>query len=157
MTLVDLLISVQRTPFAHAIAKANHMLLASLQIVHVFGFIVLLAPLLLICLRILGLVLRDQPLQDIVRQARKLSLLGLAMALTSGMLMFLSAPLHYYFNWAFDTKIVLMLAALLLYAGFFAWVAARESRRPTLAKVTVSLSVLAWIAVCMAGRAIGFV
>jgi len=157
MTLVDLLISVQRTPFAHAIAKANHMLLASLQIVHVFGFILLLAPLVLICLRILGLVLRDQPLLDIVRQARKLSLVGLAMALTSGMFMFLSAPLHYYFNWAFDTKIVLMLGALLLYAGFFAWVAACESRRPTLAKVTVSLSVLAWIAVSMAGRAIGFV
>jgi hypothetical protein len=157
MTLVDLLSAVQKTPFAHGIATANHMLVASLQIVHVFGFILLLAPLLLICLRIIGLVLRDQPLQDIVRQARKLSWLGLAMALTSGALMFLSAPLHYYFNWAFDTKIVLVLAALLLYGGFFAWVVGLESRHPTLAKITVSLSLLAWIAVCMAGRAIGFV
>jgi hypothetical protein len=52
-----------------------------------------------------------------------------------------------------------MLVALMLYGGFFAWFAARESRHPTLAKVTVSLSLslLAWIAVCMAGRAIGFV
>jgi hypothetical protein len=157
VTVVDLLISVQRSPFAHAIAKANHLLLASLQIVHVVGFILLLAPLLLIGLRILGLVLRDQPLEDIVRPAKKLSWLGLAMAMTSGLLMFLSGPLHYYYNWAFDTKIVLMLAALLLYGGFFAWVAARESHHPTLAKVTVSLTLLAWIAVCMAGRAIGFV
>ncbi len=157
MTFVDLLISVQRSPLAHAIAKANPLFVASLQIVHVLGFILLLAPLLLIGLRILGLVLRDQPLDDIVGPAKKLSWLGLAMSMASGLLMFLSGPLHYYYNWAFDTKMVLMSVALVLYGGFFAWVASRESQHPILAKVTVSLSLLAWIAVCMAGRAIGFV
>jgi uncharacterized membrane protein len=157
MSLVEVLVSIQKSPFAHAIAEANHMLVASLQIIHVFGFIFLLAPLILISLRVLGLVLHDQPLQDVVGQSKKLSLLGLSMALTSGVLMFLSAPLHYYSNWAFDAKMELLLAALLIYAAFFIGVASRESVHPWVAKTTVCLSLLSWVTVCMAGRAIGFV
>lgn len=157
MSIVDVLLSIQTSRFSHAIAEANHLLIASLQIVHVFGFIFLLAPLLLIGLRVLGLVLRDQPLHDVVGQSKKLSWLGLAMALTSGVLMFLSAPLHYYSNWAFDAKMALLMAALLIYAGFFIGAASQESAHPRLAKILVCLSLLSWVAVCMAGRAIGFV
>jgi uncharacterized protein DUF6644 len=157
VSIVDALYFIQTSRFAHAIAESNHLLVAGLQMVHVFGFIFLLAPLILICLRVVGLVLRDQPLENVVRQSRRLSWLGLAMTLTSGALMFLSAPLHYYNNWAFDTKMLLLLTALLFYALLFFWVAARESVHPTLAKISVALSLLSWIAVCMAGRAIGFV
>jgi hypothetical protein len=133
------------------------MLVAGLQIVHVFGFIFLLAPLILIALRVLGLVLRDQPLESLVNQSKKLSLAGLVLSLASGVLMFLSAPMHYYANWAFDTKMLLLVAALAIYGLLFLWVAPRGSAHPSMAKLNVSLSLILWIAVCMAGRAIGFV
>jgi hypothetical protein len=157
MSLVDALVWIQTSRLAHAIAESNHMLVASLQIVHVFGFIFLLAPLILISLRVFGWVLRDQCLDDVLGQAKKLSWLGLAMAVTSGLLMFLSAPLHYYSNWAFDAKIRLMLVALFIYVIFFIGIARRPSSHPRLARLTICLSILAWVAVCMAGRAIGFV
>jgi hypothetical protein len=94
---------------------------------------------------------------SVVGQSKKLSLLGLSMAITSGILMFLSAPLHYYSNWAFDAKMALLLGALVIYAAFFIGIASRASAHPWLAKIAVCLSLLSWVAVCMAGRAIGFV
>jgi hypothetical protein len=148
---------VQKSHFAHGLAESNHLLVACIQIVHVFGFIFLLAPLILIALRVLGLVLRDQPLQETLRQPRALSLTGLAMTLSTGLLMFLTAPLHYYNNWAFDTKMLLLVAALITYAVLFLGVVPRQSAYPTLAKFTVAVSVLLWLSVCMAARAIGFV
>jgi hypothetical protein len=156
VSVVDVLWFIQTSRFAHAIAKANHLLIASLQIIHVFGFIFLLAPLVLVDLRVLGLVLHDQPLRDIVGQCRRLSLLGLSMSLTSGLLMFLSAPLHYYSNWAFDAKMELLAIALVVYIVLFIGVPAWDSAHPWLAKLTACLSLVLWIGVCMAGRAIGF-
>jgi hypothetical protein len=148
---------LQATNLSHAIAKANHMLVAVLQIIHVFGLIFLLGPLILISLRVLGLVLREQPLEDIVRPTRKLSAIGLASSLVSGLFMFLSAPLHYYGNWAFDAKMKVVLAALLVYGLIFVWTPKWIRAHAVLAKCHVLVSLALWIIVCMAGRAIGFV
>jgi hypothetical protein len=157
LSLGDLSAWLQASRLSHAIAKANHLLVAGLQIIHVFGLVFLLAPLLLICLRVLGLVLRDQPFESIVGPSRRLSLIGLGLSLTSGMLMFLSAPIHYYGNRAFDAKMVLLLAALVTYAAIFLWAPARLRARAALARTHVVLSLVLWVLVCMAGRAIGFV
>jgi hypothetical protein len=157
VSLSHVLFAVQKSHFAHSLAESNHLLVAGLQIIHVFGFIFLLAPLLLIALRVFGLVLQDQPLQETLRQPRAVSLTGLAMKLSTGLLMFLTAPLHYYNNWAFDTKMLLLLASLTIYAVLFLGVAPRQSAHPTLAKITVVVSVVLWLGVCMAARAIGFV
>jgi hypothetical protein len=156
-SLVDALVLLQSSRLSHAIAKANHMLVAGLQIVHVFGLILLLGPLILIGLRVLGLVLREQPLEDIVGQSRALSLIGLALSVTSGIFMFISAPLHYYANWAFDTKMAILLVALTTYALIFAWRPAQVRAHVTLARLHIAVSLLLWVFVCMAGRAIGFV
>jgi hypothetical protein len=153
----SVLIALQGSRFSHAIAKANHLLIAGLQIVHVFGLILLLGPLILIALRVLGLVLREQPLEDIIGQCRVLSAIGLILSLTSGVLMFTSAPLHYYANWAFDAKMTVLLAALAVYALIFAWQPAHMRLHATLARLHVVVAVVLWILVCMAGRAIGFV
>ena len=154
--MMEFLSWLQASPLAHGIAKSNHMVIASLQIVHVFGFIFLLAPLLLVALRLLGLVLGEQPLDTIIGPCRNLSLIGLAMSIGSGVLMFTSAPLHYYANWAFDAKMCLLVAALGFYALLF-WRLRRKTGSSWFAKLNVSVSLLLWIAVCMAGRAIGFV
>jgi len=148
---------LQTTRLSHFIAEANHLLVAALQIVHVLGLILLLAPLLLIALRVLGLVLAGQPLDAIIGPSRRLSLIGLTLSLTSGAMMFLSAPLHYYLNWAFDAKMMLLLAAATVYGLIFAWSPAAIRARGRLARLHVVVSLGLWIAVCMAGRAIGFV
>jgi hypothetical protein len=157
VSVVAYLARLQAGWLSHSIAQANHMLVASLQIVHVFGFIFLISPVILIGLRVSGLVLRDQPVRGLLGPCRRLSLIGLTMSLSSGVVMFLSAPLHYYQNWAFDTKMLLLIAALIVYGAALTLSRGVNSPSGTVATVAVSASVLLWIAVCMAGRAIGFV
>jgi hypothetical protein len=156
-SLTNFLVWLQGSSLSHSIAHANHLLVASLQIVHVFGLILLLGPLLLIGLRIWGLVLREQPFEDIVGQSLTLTSIGLTLSVSSGLLMFVSAPLHYYANWAFDTKMGLLLTALVAYALIFAWSPPQIKAHTTLARTHILLSITLWVFVCMAGRAIGFV
>jgi hypothetical protein len=156
-SFIDVLAWLQASSLSHFVAKANHLLIAFLQILHVLGLILLLAPLMLIGLRVLGLVLREQPFEVIIGDARKLSLIGLSFSLTSGAFMFLSAPLHYYGNWAFDAKMAALLAAVVTYGLIFLWVPVWLRAHETLARVHVLISLALWILVCMAGRAIGFV
>jgi hypothetical protein len=157
MSLIHALTVLQASRPAHAIAETNHMVIAVFQIVHVFGFIFLLAPSFLLVLRLLGLVLPDQPVEYILRGSRPLVGLGLAMTLSSGVLMFLTGPLHYYANSAFDLKMVFLLAALVIQALVFLVLGSRRAVPLSLARVGVSLSIVAWLAVSVAARAIAFV
>jgi hypothetical protein len=156
-SLTNFLVWLQGSALSHSIAQANHLLVASLQILHVFCLILLLGPLLLIGLRVWGLVLREQPFEDIVGQSLTLASIGLTLSVCSGLLMFVSAPLHYYANWAFDTKMVLLLAAITAYVLIFAWRPPQLRAHTALARAHILVSVTLWISVCMAGRAIGFV
>jgi hypothetical protein len=157
MSLPEALSALQGSRIAHVVAGSNHMVIAVFQIVHVFGFIFLLAPSFLLALHLLGRVLPDQPIEGILRGARRLVALGLAMTLTSGVLMFLTGPLHYYANPAFDLKMQLLIAALMLQGVLFLVLGSRPGISLAVARVGVSLSIVAWIAVSIAARAIAFV
>jgi hypothetical protein len=157
MSLPEALSALQASRIAHAVAGTNHMVIAVFQIVHVFGFIFLLAPSFLLALRLLGRVLPDQPLEGILRGAWRLVALGLAMTLTSGALMFLTGPLHYYANPAFDLKMQLLIAALVLQGVVFLVLGRARGISLPVARVGVSLSIAAWLAVSIAARAIAFV
>lgn len=154
--VLRLLTEIQHSTLAHAITKSNHLVIAGLQIVHVLGFLLLLSSLLLICLRLLGLIFTETAVARVVREPLRLFLCGLVFALGSGMLLFLTGTAHYYFNRAFDTKMVLLLVALLLH--FTALRAAiAHTTRSRLAKASAVASLLVWFGVGIAGRAIGFV
>lgn len=157
MTISDGLNAIQGSALSHAISKSNHLLIAGFQVFHVLGFVMLLAALMLISLRLLGLILRQQTVPQVASQALRLVWSGLALAVGSGVLMFIGSPKHYYYNPAFAVKMVLLLVAVLIQALLFRHVARRESSPPWLARISVALSLGLWFAVSMAGRAIGFV
>jgi uncharacterized protein DUF6644 len=157
MTTADALAFIQSTPLSHAISRSNHLLIAGFQVFHVVGFVVLLAALVLISLRVLGLILQQQTVPQVARQALRLFWSGLAVAVISGTLMFIGSPKHYFYNPAFDLKMLLLFAAVIVQAGLFRKVASSASRGPWLDRTSVALSLALWFAVSMAGRAIGFV
>ena len=157
MTTLDALNLIQATALSHAISKSNHLLIAGFQVFHVMGFVLLLAALVLISLRLLGLVLTQQTVPEVASQALRLVWSGLALAVGSGVLMFIGSPKHYFYNPAFDVKMVLLLVAVLVQALLFRKVANSDHPSPWLARTTVAVSLVFWFAVSMAGRAIGFV
>jgi len=157
MTTETFLNAIQGTALSHLISKSNHLLIAGFQVFHVIGFVLLLAALVLSSLRLLGLILTQQTVPEIARQSLRLLWSGLALAVGSGLLMFIGSPRHYFYNPAFDVKMVLLVVATLVQALLFRKVASSDHPTPWLARTSVALSLSLWFAVSMAGRAIGFV
>jgi hypothetical protein len=157
MTTAAVLAQIATNPLSHFISKSNHLLIAGFQVFHVMGFVLLLAALVLMSLRLLGLILTQQTIPEVASQALRLVWSGLALAVGSGLLMFIGSPAHYFYNPAFDVKMVLLLAAIVIQAVLFRRVANTEHPNPWLARASVALSLGFWFAVSMAGRAIGFV
>jgi hypothetical protein len=64
---------------------------------------------------------------------------------------------HYFYNRAFDVKMLLLVGAVAVQCSLFRRVTARPVPRPSAARWTAALSLLLWFAVAVAGRAIAFV
>jgi hypothetical protein len=156
MSVDSVLTAIQNSGVAHAISKSNHLVAAGLQIVHVLGFVVLLASLVLLSLRLLGMVFKKQPLEQVSRDAIRLIWWGLAIAVISGTLMFVSSPKLYFFKEVFQLKMLLLIVAVIVQVTLFRKVIA-GNHSPSVARSIVALSLVAWFGIGMAGRAIGFV
>ena len=157
MSTHEILTAIQNSPVAHAISKSNHMVAAILQVVHVLGFILLLASLVLISLRLLGLAFKEQPITRVARDATRLLWIGLGMAVASGTLMFVSSARLYYYNPAFEVKMGLFAIAVLVQLLLLRKATATDSPTPTLARTSVALALISWFGVGLAGRIIGFI
>jgi hypothetical protein len=157
MTPIAIAEALQQTALGLAMRKAPESAVLGIQIAHVLGLILLLSTLVLINLRLLGWGLRDLPLAQLMRSTRKGLWLGLLLAIGSGSLLFLSAPVHYAGNAAFVPKMALLATALVVQASLFTAVTRRDAPGPLLARSTAVLSLTLWFSVGLAGRAIGFV
>jgi hypothetical protein len=157
MSTAEVLTAIQNSAVAHAVSKSNHMVGAGLQIFHVLGFILLLASVVLIILRLLGLAFAQQPISKVGRDATRLIWIGLVLTVLSGTLMFVSSPRMYYYNPAFELKMLLLVAAVLVQVLLLRRVSASDVAAPALARTTVALSLASWFGVGLAGRIIGFI
>lgn len=157
MSIVDALSAIQNSGFARAITKSDHLVIAGLQLIHVFAFLLLLSSLVLMSLRLLGLVLQHQSIPLVTYGPTRLFWSGLSLAIISGALMFVTGTRHYFYNRAFDAKMLLLLVAVVIQLVLFRKVAEGESPSRVLATATVALSLVFWFGVAIAGRAIGFV
>lgn len=158
MSVADILATLGQSPPAQAIAKSDHLVGAALQIGHVLGFVLLLASLVLVSLRQLGWLLQQAPLQSVLRGPLRLLWSGLALAVLTGVLMFIASPALYFFKPVFLVKLGLLGLAVLLQFGL----GRATLRGPTESaagrrKTLVLLSLLLWFGVGAAGRIIGFV
>jgi len=156
MTKPEFLRWLQETPVARSISKSNHLVGAGLQVAHIFGFLMLLTAVLFVSLRLLGLVLPEQPVSLVWREARKFVWAGFGLAVVSGILMFLTTPQRYLGNAAFLLKMALLVVAVLLQSLLFRRVAEDDSAALLPARAGAMLTLAVWLAIAGAGRFIGF-
>jgi hypothetical protein len=157
MSITALLTDIQNSSIAHAISKSDHLVAATLQIVHVFGLILLLTAQLIIALRLLELAFKQLPRSHITAEATRIFWIGLALATISGILMFVATPKLYYFKWAFQLKMLLLVSALISQTTLFRHVVRHNFPSPGLARTAIGISLLLWFGVGMTGRIIGFI
>lgn len=154
MTFRDFLYWLQGTPLAHFISKSHHLVGAALQVVHIVGFVSLLAAVVLLALRAFGFVLPGVPAERLQREISRFLWGGLALTVVSGTFMFVSAPLLYADRKAFVVKMALLLVAALAQAVLFR--VGRSGPTPRWRIYAAATSFSLWFGVGIAGRAIGF-
>jgi len=157
MTVLAVLQWVQDTDFGVSLRKSNHLVGAAFQLVHIVGFVLLLASVTLVDLRLLGLALVRQAPSRVIGAGNALLGIGLAAAVLSGTLIFLSGPVRYWGNEYFQLKMLLLIAAALFQASLFTVVSRRAAERPLAGKAVAIVSLLLWFGVGISGRIIGFI
>lgn len=157
MTSLELFNAIQNSSIGVFIGKQDRMLWAVAQIIHIAGIILLLAPIVLVSLRLFGFGLYQQPLPKLARESNRLIWLGLGLLLFSGLLIFIPAALHYHDNFVFWIKLYLILAALFFQLTLYRIVTRLEKPNPWLGGFTAVLILALWFGVAFAGRFIGFV
>jgi hypothetical protein len=147
--------TLQGSTVGHLISGSNHLVGAAVQVVHIVGIVLLLTAVLLVALRLLGLGLREQSLQEVEQLARPFLWAGLAATIISGTLFFISTAVIYATKEALQIKIVLLLLALLLQFSLVRKLVANPANK-ALATGGAVASLALWFGVGLAGRAIGF-
>ena len=147
-----------------AVAKAMRewlWLYPSVEIIHIAGFVILVGSVVMFDLRVLGLS-KALPVRQLSRHLLPWSLAALFLIVPTGLLMFSAHATDFLGNRAFQLKMALLLAAG-MNAAFFrmgpyqtvkAWDV--DAPAPLLAKVSVALSIVLWLAVISCGRLLAY-
>lgn len=142
--------------------RESVLLYPSLEVLHLFGAMLLVGPLIVLDLRLFGLF-RALPVAGVLSLAPVLPVTGLTTSVLSGGLLFLADPGAYLDNPAFRIKLVLILFGLGNAVAFHGIVYRRlihaplDRPAPAAAKVTATVSLAVWVGVITCGQWIPYV
>ena len=139
------------------LVRESVWLFPAIEAVHLLGLCLLGGALLVVDLRLMGFGLRNQPVALIARSARPWLIAGVAVMLTSGVLLFMSEAVKCYYNPSFRVMIATLPFALLFTFAVRERVALRvEFVTSWKSRLIATVSLALWLTVAMAGRWIGF-
>jgi hypothetical protein len=126
-----------------------------LECIHIVGFALSIGTIAIVDFRLLDLGMRRQTPAQLQKDTGLWTLIGLAIMVLSGMMLYSSDPDMYYLNWAFLLKMTfLVLAIVFHYTVHRKAVVAGAS--PGRAKLVACISLALWICVVFGGIFIGF-
>jgi hypothetical protein len=126
------------------------------SVVLLFGIVLLLGGVFHMCLRLLGLIMRDRPVSEVGAGFRRWTLVGLLMTLVSGPSMWAATAMRYYDSGPFWLEMELLAAAIVFHFTLYDRVTRKDGTGPVLRALTAILALFLWFGVGVAGRAIGF-
>ena len=145
--------SLRSSAYVYPVVLALHLSAISL-----FGAMIVATD-----LRLLGWALPDSSIADVIPRLRTAKRIGFTLAAACGFLLFAAKAEEYYYNAFFRTK-MLLIALVALHALIFHKSVYADSANLTLtgeptrrAKLAASVSLVLWLAILCAGRAIGYV
>jgi len=130
----------------------------ALETVHIVALAVLFGAIVFVDLQLLGVLRRDTPVSDLAEELRPWTFCSLVVILTTGAMLFTSEATKLYVSVPFQVKVVMLFLAIVFHYTIHRKVtgAGGPGIRPILGKLTAVVSMLLWLSVGFAGRAIGF-
>jgi len=137
--------------------RNSHWDFAIVEMAHLLGLAGLGGAILIVDLRLLGVVLRRRPVARLAKDLWPILIGSLAVMLASGTLLATAFPLKYYYSPAFRLKMLILALAVLFYFTLHLRIV-RSDPQPLSAwpKIAAVVSLVLWLGVGVAGRAIGF-
>lgn len=131
-----------------------------LEVTHIVSFAIAIGAIALVDFRLLGLAMLRQTPGKLARDTRLWTLLALATAIFSGLLMYATDPDKFYLNVSFLFKIASLMVAILYHYTVHGRVVRSQEVRATIgipARLSACVSILSWVAVVFGGIFIEFV
>jgi hypothetical protein len=154
----SIFLTLQESALGH-LMRSSPALYPAVEILHIIGFVVLVGSILALDLRLLGLG-RAIAIKPMAQLLLPLSRAGFLLAISMGFLLFSADASHVVKNPAFQTKLLLLAAALVNIVVAHAGPRRHIERWPDEAsggaKATALVSLVLWLGVICAGRLIAY-
>ena len=146
------------------VIRESDWLFAAIESLHLIGLAALGGAILLVDLRLLGVLLKDEPIRDLASDAQRVLVGSLVLMVSSGVLLYLSEATKFYSGdfWSsaeFPFIYKMLFLALALVFTFTVRRRALSSDAPPAGGVRTLIaltSLLLWLGVAIGGRGIGF-
>jgi cation transport ATPase len=148
---------------AGEVIRENESLFPWLEAIHVLAITLVVGSIAIVDLRLIGVSSLDRTVTRLTKDVLTLTWIAFAVALLTGVLMFISNAVNYAHNFYFQIKILLLVLAGINML-FFHFVVGRDvdswgvsaQTTPLRARVAGGTSLLLWVGVVAFGRWIGF-
>ena len=126
--------------------------------IHLMGLALIGGAVLVVDLRLLGFGLLSQPVAGLARDAERWLLRGLAVMVSTGILLFMCFATKYYYLTFFWVKMAALFLVIIFTRSVHRRVAMADDAdaRPVRSKLVALVSLLLWTTVAVGGRYIGF-
>jgi hypothetical protein len=154
----SIFLTLQESALGH-VMRSSPSLYPAVEILHIIGFVVLVGSILALDLRLLGLG-RAIAIPPMAQLLLPLSRAGFVLAIGMGFLLFSADASHVVKNPAFQSKLLLIAAALvnvvIAHSGPWRHVKSWHDKAPVAAKATALISLVLWLGAICAGRLIAY-
>jgi hypothetical protein len=162
MSDVSIWQSIESSPFSATIASSEWMF-PTIEMVHVVAIVTVIGVIAIMDLRLLGITSGNRSVAAIERDTLPVTWVAFALAVITGLLLFVSKATSYMANPYFLSKMALMLLAGVNMAVFHRVVARGQEQwglpgvpPSSGAKIAGALSLLLWATIPFCGRIVGF-
>ena len=145
-----------------AIVRQSNWLFSTLDTIHTLGIVLVAGTIMFVDFRLLGLGLRSVPIAQLIARIVPATLAGFGLMLLTGGVLFSSEAVKMYHSPAFRIKMLMLalagLNALIFHRTIYRDVAEWDpaAAAPVRARLAGLLSLIFWIAIIAAGRAIAY-
>jgi uncharacterized protein DUF6644 len=143
---------VQTTPVATTIGQSL-LLTGFLSGIHLLGLTLLVGGAVVASLRMLGVILTDQPITDVTRAPRRGMAVGLTISVASGLLLFAPKAAADAENSLFQLKMLVLLTAAVFHFTLYQRISRRPDAAPLVVGFSGGLGLMLWFGVAVAGCA----
>ncbi|HOY78259.1 MAG TPA: hypothetical protein PLN33_10665 [Hyphomonadaceae bacterium] len=150
------------TSWSQVLAGSLH-LWALIEGTHVLSLMLFAGTILMVDLRMLGFAFKDVPYSTLNNKILPYTIVGFALVMITGLVLFFSNPVHYYHNVWFRAKVIFIILAA---ANIF-WFHYRVQKSqaewdarpnpPTSVRLAAGISLTSWMFVIIFGRLMAFV